>query len=143
MEGRGQGGEERKTFDSPLGLHGLCLQYEESRPEAAGDIEDTRGVKVKRRRPPGACVSPRRLYGLIFTAGFFLFHGLYPLRHFVLYPGNPSWHEEGHFGETECLCAGRRRWNATSVNPSIPLPSPPPFLSVPLPELDSRCNGVA
>ena len=41
---------------------------------------------------------PRRLFGLFFVSGFLLFHGLYPLRHFVLYPGNPSWHEEGHNG---------------------------------------------
>lgn len=37
---------------------------------------------------------------LIFISGFFLFHGLYPFRHFVLYKSNPSWTEEGHIGKT-------------------------------------------
>jgi len=35
---------------------------------------------------------------LIFISGFFIFHALYPLRHFVLYQSNPSWTEEGHIG---------------------------------------------
>eukprot|EP00210_Caulerpa_lentillifera_P004769 g4553.t1 len=37
-------------------------------------------------------------YVLIFVCSFLTFHSIYPLRHFFLFKGNPSWTEEGHIG---------------------------------------------
>lgn len=43
-------------------------------------------------------LTAKQWWSVIFFSSFLLFHALNPLRHFVLYPSNPSWTEEGHFG---------------------------------------------
>lgn len=43
-------------------------------------------------------LTARQWWSVIFFSSFVAFHVLNPLRHFVLYPSNPSWTEEGHFG---------------------------------------------
>jgi len=37
-------------------------------------------------------------FGMLFVGCFLTFHSMFPFREKVMYPGNPSWHEEGHFG---------------------------------------------
>lgn len=50
-------------------------------------------------------LSRKQWFGMLFVACFLTFHSLFPFREKVMYPGNPSWHEEGHFGE-RCAWAG-------------------------------------
>mmetsp|Transcript_29444 Transcript_29444/g.83027 ORF Transcript_29444/g.83027 Transcript_29444/m.83027 type:complete len:591 (-) Transcript_29444:144-1916(-) len=52
----------------------------------------------RRSEPQLLNLTARQWWSVIFFTSFVAFHALNPLRHFVLYPSNPSWTEEGHFG---------------------------------------------
>ena len=50
----------------------------------------------------------RKLFPLVFTLSFAVFHVASPLRHFALYAPSPSWHEEGHIGAWHMMLRSKR-----------------------------------
>lgn len=58
-------------------------------------------------------------FGMLFVGCFLTFHSMFPFREKVMYPGNPSWHEEGHFGERPAVVSAQGRLPAVGYG-SLP-----------------------
>ncbi len=77
-------------------------------------------------------LSWRELRLLAGLATFTAFHLLWPLRHFVLYPPHPSWHEEGHYHAWHMKLRSKRGWTvlgAVDTNGSISYYLPEPHMN--------------
>jgi len=59
--------------------------------------------------PPPLTVRQTSL--LLFVGAIFSFHGLWPLRHLLLYPSGVSWHEEGHLHAWHMKLRTKRGWS--------------------------------
>eukprot|EP01052_Picozoa_sp_SAG31_P024522 SAG31_NODE_2092_length_6464_cov_3.597172_6_plen_164_part_00 len=89
-------------------MSSLCLFLPPAAPAAffgRGDpatasVKPTASVTTRgdgRQRQKSAVPTRAEWFGLALSAGFVLLQLMLPIRHFLLYDGNPSWHEEGHF----------------------------------------------
>lgn len=70
--------------------------------KSKGDAEGEKALRSphpKGRSKKLGQLTAKQWWSVIFFTSFVFFHALNPLRHFVLYPSNPSWTEEGHFSE--------------------------------------------
>jgi len=68
--------------------------------KSKGDAEGEKALRSphpKGRSKKLGQLTAKQWWSVIFFTSFVFFHALNPLRHFVLYPSNPSWTEEGHF----------------------------------------------
>ena len=101
---------------SALQVYGLPTDITEAEAEAKRDDESHKDDELKIPLVHGSShgsssrragnilnkkcglLTLRQWWGVIFFTSFCIFHALNPLREKVLYPDNPSWTEEGHFG---------------------------------------------
>ena len=72
-------------------------------PTAAADAHHQRGAAP----PP---LTWRQKLLLMYIGSFCVFHALYPLRHFAIYPKGVSWHEEGHLGAWHMKLRSKHGW---------------------------------
>ncbi|KAK3240310.1 hypothetical protein CYMTET_49841 [Cymbomonas tetramitiformis] len=80
-------------------LMAWCTEVENRQAPDEEDGLAKEGKEGKGSCPRGArALTVRQTLVLVGLGIFVAFHILFPLRHFVLYPDNPSWTEEGHFG---------------------------------------------
>jgi vitamin K-dependent gamma-carboxylase len=78
---------------------------------------DAARLEVCRSTPPSVrATQARGSRGMRHTAtvaallAMAAFHVAFPLRHFALYPSNPSWTEEGHHGAWHMMLRSKRGW---------------------------------
>ena len=72
-------------------------------PTAAADTHHQRGAP-----PPPLTWRQKLLF--VYIGSFCVFHALYPLRHFAIYPKGVSWHEEGHLGAWHMKLRSKHGW---------------------------------
>ena len=72
-------------------------------PTAAADAHHQRGAP-----PPPLTWRQKLLF--VYIGSFCVFHALYPLRHFAIYPKGVSWHEEGHLGAWHMKLRSKHGW---------------------------------